>query len=283
MFTTLISAKDLFAHINDPEWIVFDCRFTLTETEAGRYAYQQSHVPGAIYVHLDEDMSSPVTQSTGRHPLPDVKAFSEKLSAWGVDGTKQVVVYDDVFGAVAGRMWWLLRWMGHTQVALLDGGLPVWQREKYPVQDQLPALTPSTFIPNVNHDLLVDTDFVESSLSDNNIVIIDARAEQRFLGEVEPLDKVAGHVPGAISMPYDDNLAVSSNFETPEELFNLYNENINQVNYKKVIHMCGSGVTACHNILAMEHAGMNGSRLYAGSWSEWITNPQRPVVVSTDC
>lgn len=282
MFTTLLSAKELFAHFDSADWVVFDCRFTLAEIEAGRVAYQQSHLPGAIYVHLDDDMSSPITASSGRHPLPDVTTFSEKLSAWGVDASKQVVVYDDAFGAVAGRMWWLLRWLGHTRVALLDGDLPTWQREAYPMQSEPPLLTPATFSPNVNNELLVDVEFVESRMSDDNFVIVDARAEARFLGDVEPLDNVAGHIPGAVNIPFDDNLAINSMFETREALSHLYKDIIKQVDYENVIHMCGSGVTACHNILAMEHAGMRGSRLYAGSWSEWITNSKRPVAVNED-
>lgn len=282
MYTTLISAKDLSRHINDPGWIVFDCRFTLLETESGRFAYKQSHLPGSIYVHLDEDMSSPVTDKTGRHPLPDPELFAAKLSAWGVDKTKQLVVYDDAFGAVAGRMWWLLRWMGHKNVALLDGGLQVWQREGFPMTDQVPEVTASDFVANVNNDLWVDAGVVESRLGDDDFIIIDARAEERFLGEVEPLDKVAGHVPGAINMPYDDNLAISSEFESVDELRELYQEQIQGVKPENVIHMCGSGVTACHNILAMEHAGLTGSRLYAGSWSEWILSSDRPVARSEE-
>ncbi len=282
MFSTLISANELSGHIKDPNWIVFDCRFTLAETGAGRAAYLQSHLPGAIYVHLDDDMSSPITASTGRHPLPDVTAFSEKLSVWGVDASKQVIVYDDAFGAIAGRMWWLLRWLGHTRVAVLDGGLPTWQRENYPMQSVLPSLSPAAFFPNVNNELLVDVEFVESRMSNDNFVIVDARAEERFSGDAEPLDNVAGHIPGALNMPFDDNLAISSLFETQEVLTQLYKDVIKQVDYENVIHMCGSGVTACHNILAMEYAGMRGSKLYAGSWSEWITDPKKPVAVNED-
>jgi len=277
MYNTLISSKDLAAHIEDPTWVVFDCRFTLTDTEAGRRDYAQSHIPGAIYVHLDEDLSSPITKTSGRHPLPDPAILSEKLSAWGVDDTKQLVVYDDAFGAVAGRMWWLLRWLGHTNTALLDGGLPVWLREGYATTDQTPDVTPSTFKANINNDLVVSTDDVELMMDDKNFLIIDARAEERFEGIVEPFDKVAGHIPGAINVPYDDNLAVSGGLETQDELHDTYSERIKNLKNENIIHMCGSGVTACHNILAMEYAGFPGSRLYVGSWSAWITNPERPV------
>lgn len=277
MYNTIIFPKDLVAHIEDPDWVVFDCRFTLTDTEAGRKDYAQSHIPGAVYVHLDEDLSSPITQMSGRHPLPDPVVLSEKLSAWGVGNNTQIVVYDDAFGSVAGRLWWLLRWLGHTKVALLDGGLPVWLREGYAVTDKVADVVPSTFEANINTGLIVSSEDVESMMNNENYLIIDARAEMRFEGITEPFDKVAGHIPGAINVPYDDNLAVSGGFETRDELHDVYKERAGNLKNENIIHMCGSGVTACHNILAMEYAGLSGSRLYVGSWSEWITNPARPV------
>jgi len=277
MFTTLVDTDTLARHLADPRWVVVDCRFTLTDTGAGRRAWTAGHIPGARYAHLDEDLSSPITPRTGRHPLPDPNALARKLGAWGIDESKQVVVYDDTFGAMASRLWWLLRWLGHESVALLDGGYPKWVREKNPVTPEAPVVHQTTFYPRVNNTFWVNADFVERVRQDEAFVVFDARAEERFRGEVEPLDKVAGHVPGAVNAMYEDNLDVSGEFLSAEELRERYLDLLGGVVPNQAIHMCGSGVTACHNVLAMEHAGLPGARLYAGSWSEWITDPNRPV------
>lgn len=277
MFPTLVDTDTLARHLTDPRWVVVDCRFTLTDAGAGRRAWTAGHTPGARYAHLDEDLSSPITPRTGRHPLPDPNALARKLGAWGIDESKQVVVYDDTFGAMASRLWWLLRWLGHESVALLDGGYPKWVREKKPVTPEAPVVHQTTFHPRVNNMLWVNADFVERARRDEAFVVLDARAEERFRGEVEPLDKVAGHVPGAVNAMYEDNLDVSGEFLSAEELRERYLDLLDGVVPDQAIHMCGSGVTACHNVLAMEHAGLPGARLYAGSWSEWITDPNRPV------
>ncbi|TAM47956.1 MAG: sulfurtransferase [Gammaproteobacteria bacterium] len=277
MFTTLVDTDTLARHLADPRWVVVDCRFTLTDTGAGRRAWTAGHIPGARYAHLDEDLSSPITPRTGRHPLPDPNALARKLGAWGIDESKQVVVYDDTFGAMASRLWWLLRWLGHESVALLDGSYPKWVREKKPVTPEAPVVHQTTFYPRVNNTFWVNADFVERVRQDEAFVVFDARAEERFRGEVEPLDKVAGHVPGAVNAMYEDNLDVSGEFLSAEELRERYLDLLGGVVPDQAIHMCGSGVTACHNVLAMEHAGLPGARLYAGSWSEWITDPNRPV------
>jgi len=277
MYKTLVDCHTLALHLHDPDWVAVDCRFTLTDTAAGRRAYQAGHIPGARYAHLDDDLSGAKTPETGRHPLPDPRALAAKLGAWGIGPGKQVVVYDDAFGAMAARLWWLLRWLGHDTVALLDGGLPRWQREGHPMTRDLPAIQPTTFVPRPRNDMLVDADFVARVVKDGSWLVLDARAEERFNGEIEPLDPVAGHIPGAVNMPFEDNLHVSGRFESPEHLRKLYQGQMQQVKAEHVIQMCGSGVTACHNILAMEHAGLAGARLYAGSWSEWIRDPRRPV------
>ena len=276
-FTTLINPSQLAEHINNPQWIILDCRFTLTDTEAGRHAYQQGHIPGAHYVHLNEDLSASVTSTTGRHPLPHPELLASKLGAWGVNETKQVVVYDASFGAMAARAWWLLRWLDHHNVALLNGGFPRWQREGFPITADTPALQATNFQARLNMGLVADANEVEHIRTENNYRLFDARAEERFSGLVEPLDKVAGHIPGAINLPWEDNLDFGGNFQTAEELHDSYISKLGNVVPKHVIHMCGSGVTACHNIIAMEHAGLHGAKLYAGSWSEWITNPGRAV------
>lgn len=277
MLTTLVDTETLSRHFDDPRWVVVDCRFALTDPGAGQRAYAAGHIPGARYAHLEQDLSSPVTPVSGRHPLPYPNALAEKLGRWGIDKTKQVVVYDDTFGAMASRLWWLLRWLGHEAVALLDGGFPKWQREGRPVTKDLPRIQPTQFHPTVDNTMWVDADQVVEMLRAKNRLLIDARADERFRGEVEPLDKVAGHIPGAINMPYEDNLDFSGEFMSDEALREHYLAAMNGTAPDHVVQMCGSGVTACHNILAMEHAGLTGAKLYAGSWSEWITDQNRPV------
>lgn len=277
MFSTVVSTAQLAQHLSDPNWVVIDCRFTLTHTEAGRIAYAHGHIPGARYAHLDEDLSGSKNGVNGRHPLPDTQAFAQKLGAWGVDDQTQVVVYDDSFGAIAVRLWWMLRWLGHDAVALLDGGLPKWQREQLPLTSDVPQVIPKSFVPRVRNDMLADTDAVLNASCTRSALIVDARAEMRFIGEIEPLDPVAGHVPGAKNLPFDDNLALDGTLLPAAELRELYTELLDGKSPEQVIHMCGSGVTTCHNLLAMEIAGLKGGKLYAGSWSEWIADPSRPV------
>ncbi len=275
--TTLVDTETLSRHIDDPRWAVVDCRFSLADPAAGRRAYAAGHVPGARYAHLEEDLSSPVTPTSGRHPLPPPNTLAEKLGRWGIDKNSQVVVYDDTFGAMASRLWWLLRWLGHEAVALLDGGFPKWQREGRPVTPESPAIQSVPFHPTINNALCVEAGHVLQMLQTRNGLLVDARADERFRGEVEPLDKVAGHIPGAVNMPYEDNLDFSGEFMSDEALREHYLAAVKGTAPDEVVHMCGSGVTACHNILAMEHAGLPGAKLYAGSWSEWITDPNRPV------
>lgn len=277
-YTTLISTQELATQLGNPNWVIFDCRFTLTDPEGGRGAYAEGHIPGARYVHLDEDLSSPITPGTGRHPLPDPKVLSEKLCRWGVGINRQVVVYDDSFGSMAARMWWLLRWLGHPDVALLDGGYQKWQREKRLIAKETPADVHHASCPSLpEHSQWSSAQEVIESLSDNKTRLIDARPDRRYTGEYEPLDPVAGHVPGSINWPFEENLDFDGTFLAPEALRENYQALLKGAAPHQVIHMCGSGVTACHNILAMEAAGLSGSRLYPGSWSEWITDPSRPI------
>ena len=277
MYTTLVSTEQLALHLSDPNWVVIDCRFTLTDTEAGRKAYAQGHIPGACYAHLDANLSGAKNGSNGRHPLPDPQDFARILSAWGIDHQTQVVVYDDSFGAIAVRLWWMLRWLGHDAVALLDGGLPTWQREQRAISADAPQVIPKQFVPHIRSEMAVGADAVLDASRNGSAVIVDARAEMRFIGEIEPLDPVAGHVPQAKNLPFDDNLSMAGTLMTAEELCELYGDLLEGKPPQQVIHMCGSGVTACHNILAMEIAGLTGSKLYAGSWSEWVADPAHPV------
>lgn len=277
MFSTLVSTEDLAAHLNDPDWIILDCRFTLSEPTLGREDWQKGHIPGAIYVHLDDDMSAAIGPDSGRHPLPDPLLLAAKLRNWGVNNDSQVVVYDDAYGSVAGRMWWLLRWLGHDKVALLDGVWQKWLREKRPTDDRQGAPEKGNFRERLNNELLINTEELLQTYQRPDTLIIDARAEIRFTGEQEPLDPVAGHIPGAINLPFDENLDLGSELLPRDELRELYQGILGTHAPDKVVMMCGSGVTACHNIIAMEYAGLHGARLYLGSWSEWIRDAQRPV------
>jgi thiosulfate/3-mercaptopyruvate sulfurtransferase len=257
--------------------VVIDCRFTLTDTEAGRSAYAAGHIPGARYAHLDENLSSSITPDSGRHPLPDLAAFCAQLGAWGITPASQVVVYDDSFGSMAVRLWWLLRGLGHQHVALLDGGLPKWTREKRPVIDALPEIVTQTYPCPAHPDWGVDAATVDNIRQDKAHKLVDARPEQRFSGEREPLDSVAGHIPGSVNWVFEENLDMDGTYLPADELRENYTLLLDGVAPENVVHTCGSGVTACHNLLAMEIAGLPGSQLYPGSWSEWIRDPHRPV------
>ena len=277
-FTTLVSQDQLAQHLHHPQWVMFDCRFVLSRPESGREAYAKAHIPGARYAHLNDDLSGPVTKTSGRHPLPDPEVLAAKLGNWGVDRDKQVVVYDDSVGTMAVRLWWLLRWLGHDAVALLDGGFPAWQNQGRETQTELPQVRATEFRAARDDSLWVDASAVLRALAEKRPVL-DARAEARFLGLIEPLDKVAGHIPGTLNAPYEDNLDLRGNFLGAAELRTHYQSLLRGTPPAEVIHMCGSGVTACHNLLALEIAGLPGGRLYVGSWSEWITDPARPIVL----
>ena len=276
-YSTLVTTTALARHLDDPEWAVFDCRFQLADPAAGRRAYQRSHIPGACYADLDQDLSGPVTADSGRHPLPDPAELARRLGAWGVNENTQVVAYDDAGGAIAARLWWLLRWLGHEKAALLDGGLDQWRRDGHPVTDRVAARTPRTFTGRANPDGAVDTEALSAALAAGNCRLVDARGAERFRGEHEPIDPVAGHVPGAVNVPYSRNLDAHGCFRSAAELQALYAGELGTAPAGEVVTMCGSGVTACHTLLALEIAGWEGARLYAGSWSEWIRDPARPV------
>ncbi len=273
-FTTLVSTEQLATHLHDPQWVIIDCRFALTRPESGRQAYAKAHIPGARYAHLDEDLAGPVTSASGRHPLPDPALLAEKLGLWGVDETKQIVAYDDSFGAMAGRLWWLARWLGHGAVALLDGGLASWNGRA--LDAAIRVAPPATFHPARDDGMWIDSSGVLEAMRQKR-VIVDARAEVRYSGFTEPLDRVAGHIPGSLNSPYEDNLDPRGKFLKTEELRTRYESLLGGTPAPETIHMCGSGVTACHNLLALEIAGLPGGKLYAGSWSEWIADPSRPI------
>ena len=274
MYTTIISASELFAQLDNPKWIIFDCRFNVTQPQWGREQYDTGHIPGAFYCDLDKDLSSPPTSDSGRHPLPDAQTLGLKLAAWGVSDNSQVVVYDEAVGAVAARMWWTLRWLGHNAVAVLDGGLKQWNEAAYPLNTELPKTKPKgNFQPHPNDDLWVSTAEVERVGTDADTVLIDARSQARFRGEEEQVDPVGGHIPGALNRPLTDNMGSDGRFLSSQQLRDYYAPLCRE----QVIHYCGSGVTACHNLLAMEVAGLGLQQLYVGSWSEWIRSKDRPL------
>lgn len=277
-FTTLVTPEEVFAHLDDPHWVILDCRFSLADAEHGRREYASAHIPGAAYAHLEEDLSGPIVPgTTGRHPLPAAADFARTLGAWGIDGRVQVVAYDDMGGAMAGRLWWMLGWVGHDAAALLDGGWQRWRVEGRPVTAEVASRTARVFTPAPRPERLVPAADVLGSLGDATTPLIDARAGERYRGEVEPLDPVAGHIPGAVCAAYEANLSADGSFKSPEELRQRFRAILGDTPPEDSVSYCGSGVTACHNLLAMEHAGLSGGRLYAGSWSHWVTDPDRPV------
>ncbi|MFA5921509.1 MAG: sulfurtransferase [Methylococcaceae bacterium] len=276
-FTTLISATTLHQHLNDPNWVVVDCRFSLANSDAGDYAYRHGHIPHARYAHLNRDLSSAITDFTGRHPLPDFTLLAKKLGAWGIANDSQVIVYDDAGGAFAGRLWWLLRCLGHDKVAVLNGGIQQWQKQGFSLTTTLPAIKPATFRPYLNTAYWLNASQVQNCLAKKAVCLIDARTPERYRGEQEPIDPVAGHIPGAQNRAFQSNLDNQGLFLSADSLHNQFKKLIGTSRPEQVVHYCGSGVTACHNLLAMEYAGLTGSKLYAGSWSEWIRNKNRPV------
>ena len=279
-YTTLISAADLAANLDDPHWAILDCRFSLADTEQGRRSYQASHIPGAVYAHMDEDLSGPVVRGkTGRHPLPEPDAMAAKFSAWGIDGLVQVVAYDDSGGAMAARLWWLLRWLGHSTVAVLDGGWPLWQAAGLPVTADTPHKTPQVFAPRERGALVAHAGELLQGLHTPGQALFDSRSADRYRGENETIDPVAGHIPGAVSAPYAENLQADGRFRPVEELRARFAALLGDSPAHEAIFYCGSGVTAAHNVLGVAHAGLGDARLYADSWSEWITDPGRPTAV----
>ena len=274
--TTLVGTDALAAHLDDPRWVVFDCRHDLARPDAGRREYLQGHIPGARFLHMDEDLAGPLTGRNGRYPLPDPDAFAAKLGAAGVGPDAQVVAYDAAGGVNAARAWWMLRWLGHDAVAVLDGGLGKWLREDRPTTAELPRITPSRFVPRPR-PLAVDVGFVAGHLGDPAVRLVDARTAERYRGENEPIDPVAGHIPGSLNRFVRENLDAGGVFKPPERLREEWRALLAGLAPEHVVHCCGSGVAACHNLLAMEVAGLAGSRLYPGSWSEWCADPSRPV------
>jgi thiosulfate/3-mercaptopyruvate sulfurtransferase len=275
-YTTLINPDTLASLLGRPEVAIVDCRFELANTGAGEVAYLQGHIPGAVYAHIDRDLSGPKTGTNGRHPLPSPAALAETLGRLGIDGSVQVVAYDQDSGMFASRLWWLLRWMGHDAVAVLDGGFARWLAAGGRPSSGSESRPARVFDGTPRPGLTVTADQVQALAASPDARVVDARAPERYRGDVEPLDPVAGHIPGAVNHFFQQNLA-AGRFLPPQQLRAMLQQSIGDVGAERVVCYCGSGVTACHNLLALEHAGLHGARLYPGSWSEWVADGARPV------
>lgn len=275
-YGTLVDAATLAAHLDDPAWLVVDVRHQLADTAHGERAYAAGHVPGAVFLHCDRDLSGPLTGANGRHPLPDPLWLARRLGEIGVGENTQVVVYDDAQGMIAGRLWWLLRWLGHERVALLDGGWQAWLAAGGVVTEVVPTLIPAAFLPRPQ-DMTVDAAYVLERLETPHMHLVDARGPDRFRGENETMDPVGGHIPGAVNRCFKDNLQADGRLKPAAQLRGEWLALLAGVQPDQVVHQCGSGVSACLNLLAMEIADLPGSRLYPGSWSEWCADRGRPV------
>lgn len=276
MAHVLVTPHELRQHLDDPAWRIVDCRFELTDPEKGHADYLAGHIPGAVYAHLDRDLAAPVTPATGRHPLPEPAELGATLGRFGITPSTTVVAYDQAGGGIAARLWWLLGWVGHRDARLLDGGFAAWQREGLPVTRDIPDIRPTRYEVRPDPGRVVRTDELGPRLA-QGALLVDARESERFAGEREPIDSVAGHVPGAVNFPFRDSLNPDGTWKRPEELRRAWEPVLGGGRDRDWMTMCGSGVTACHLAVSAALAGYAPPRLYAGSFSEWIRDPARRV------
>lgn len=269
---TLVTVEDVSSHLGDPGWVIADCRYNLMDPEAGRRSYLEGHVPGARYVHLHDDLAGEPLTDHGRHPLPSPEALTELFSRLGIDESVQVVVYDQADAGIAARLWWLLRYMSHDKVAVIDGGIRAWQSAGFPLESGSSEIQRKAFRGRARREWVVTLGEVPGQAC-----LVDARAEARYRGEEEPLDPVAGHIPGALNHPFGENVQSDGRFRSPRELLARFEKTLGDHAPESAVYYCGSGVTACQLLLAAAHAGLPPGRLYAGSWSEWSRDPGRPV------
>ena len=272
MPTTLVTPRQLASH---PHWRVFDCRHDLAKPDLGEAQYREAHIPGALFAHLDRDLSGPKNGRNGRHPLPERGRFIDWLGRQGLKPSDQIVCYDAGNGSMAARLWWMLRWVGHEAVAVLDGGLAGWRAEGRPVTSEVPRIEAGSYAPSGALAEAVDVNELERQR--DRMLLLDARAPARYRGEQEPIDPVAGHIPGSKNRFNADNVGPEGRFKDREALKKEFEQILDGRPPSEVVQYCGSGVAACHNLLAMEIAGLSGARLYAGSWSEWSADPKRPI------
>jgi thiosulfate/3-mercaptopyruvate sulfurtransferase len=277
IFTTLIDKKTLAKHLQDPDWIIVDCSYDLADKNAGRNSYLDAHIEGSVFADVHDDLSGPPVTDNGRHPLPTEEALNRLFSRLGINHDSQVIVYDNAYACFAARLWWMLRYMGHEAVAVLDGGRQGWEQARLPDAAGEENNIPGHYESKANSDWLVTIDSVPAAE-----LLVDSRDPQRYRGEVEPLDKVAGHIPGAINRFWKNNLDDSGLFKDSDQLRMEFDMCIGETDVDKTVFYCGSGITACHNLLAVAHAGLDSPRLYAGSWSDWCSDPGRPVATGED-
>jgi thiosulfate/3-mercaptopyruvate sulfurtransferase len=277
MHTTLISTDLLAEHLVDSGWLIADCRYNLNDESWGRAQYEDAHVPGAVFVDVAHDLAGRRTGTNGRHPLPAVEEMAATFGRLGIAADTQVIAYDQEAGAFASRLWWMLRYLGHDAVAVLDGGFAKWTREGRPVRRGMETRAPAGFTPRLRKDMRVTVDETLAHIGDPSVVLIDARSPDRYSGKPDPLDRIYGHVPGARNRYYRDNVTDDGTMRSGRELRADFETTLAGSPASQVVMYCGSGITACHNLLAMEHAGLHGARLFAGSWSEWESDPNRPV------
>ena len=271
-YSTLISAKELLDNLDEKNLVIIDCRYSLFDKEAGRKNYQTDHIPRSVYGHMDEDLSGEIIAGkTGRHPLPSIDKLTALFSSWGIDENVQVIAYDDKSGALAARLWWMLRWLGHEKVAVLNGGWNYWYSNNFPVSSDIPTNEPKEFRADIRENFTVDINFVEQMRQRPELVLVDSRTSERYQGLQEPVDPIAGHIPGAINAPHPENINSEGLLHQPETLRGRFGRILGGKPVENAVFYCGSGVTACANLLALAHAGMGNAKLYPGSWSEWIT------------
>jgi thiosulfate/3-mercaptopyruvate sulfurtransferase len=280
-FTTVIDANTLSGQISRDDLAIFDCRFELAKVQWGEAEFAEGHLPGAFYLHLDRDLSGPMTATSGRHPLPDPHRLAARLGELGVGADSQLIACDQGNGAHAARLWWLARWIGIRNVAVLDGGIAAWRAAGLPLERTRAVPRPKSLAVSVDAAAWVSTDVVDELRQRPGNLLVDARGAERFAGRNETIDPIAGHVPGARNHPFHSNLGADGKFLPAGELRERFTTLLGSMPASSLISMCGSGVTACHTLLALEYAGIAGARLYAGSWSEWIRDPRRPIATGT--
>lgn len=276
--SNLIKAQELNALLGQENLRIIDARFVLNDVDAGQRSYTEGHIPNAIFFDLDKDLSQTPSDHGGRHPLPNMQAFGQKLAERGVGSSSRVVVYDDNSGVLAGRVWWMLKHIGHDAVQLLDGGLSAWTNAGYELSSSVPSFEKTTFNVDLRSDMLVGVDYIKRNLDNPDVLLIDARAAARYRGENEPLDKKAGHIPSALNLPVTDNLQ-NGKFKSAVELKERFTE-LGEA--EEIIVYCGSGVSANHNIIALEESGIKGAKLYVGSWSDWSSYPDNEVATGDE-
>ncbi len=276
-YSLIISAAELSRNLQNPDWVIVDCRFSLADPDWGETEYQALHIPGAVYAHLDRDLAGSKTPETGRHPLPSDKKTTQVFSALGIDSSKQVIVYDATSGSFAARLWFMLNLYGHQRVAVLDGGFAYWHMQGYPIESVDHHNLPAQFSGSFHPEMVMTTPQMEQLIHDKDWRIIDARTHERYAGESEPIDPVAGHIPGALNRFHELNLDQNGLFKPDQTLKEEFMPLLDPQHIENTVVYCGSGVTSCHHLIAMKKAGLPLPKLYVGSWSEWIRDPARPI------